>query len=441
MKRFLLFLLSSTFLFSCSDQEMVDSENLSQKKEIKTNPSVQLSLTQAKAYAGLFHKQLDEKSSPTTRSSVYQEPSIQSVDFLIDGKDTLLYAVNYAGNNGYIILAGSNNSFPIIAHSSTGNIDIYNIEDNNPLSLVVKSYKSKIKKELSSTTTVPSDYFDEWKDLGKEGYDYEVEPTNNEPLPQAATRARRKNSSGKKSIYPYTGKDLDYWRQKDGYNYYADHQYPIGCPAIAIGMLMYDTSTRLSGNSQSTYPSFYYSDKVDIKSKTETNLARKLRQIADSIPEYDYESGGSGASPDNILIGLHKLGYKKAQLVNYNFETLYKNLSFTGKNYFGKDAVFYRGILIEANRFDGKGHIWFCDGYYEQAYTVKKKFLGIKIKSWTEYDDRLYMNWGWGPNEGNGWYCATDDIWTSLDNNSQYFKLAPRMFINLNYYEYPSIHH
>lgn len=440
MKKILLFLFCATFLFSCSDQEMLDSEKLSQKQETNSSSSVQLSLTQAKAYAGLFHKQLDEKSSLTTRSSAYQEPSIQSIDFLIDGKDTLLYAINYAGNNGYILLAGSNNSFPIIAHSNTGNIDLYNIEENNPLSLVIKSYKSKIKKELSSTT-IPSDYFEEWKDLGKKGFDYEVEPTNNEPLPQTATRARRKNSSGKKSIYPYTGRDLDYWCQEGGYNYYADHQYPIGCPAIAIGMLMYDTSTRPLGNSQSTYPSFYSSDKVDVKSKKETSLAKKLRQIADSIPNYDYKPSGSGASPDNILIGLHKLGYKKAQLVNYDFETLYKNLSFNGKDYFGKDDVFYRGVLIGANRSDGGGHIWFCDGYYEQSYTVKKKFLGIKIKSWTEYDDRLYMNWGWGPNKGNGWYCATDDIWTSLDNKSQYFNFLPKIFINLSYYEYPAIHH
>jgi len=65
----------------------------------------------------------------------------------------------------------------------------------------------------------------------------------------------------------------------------------------------------------------------------------------------------------------------------------------------------------------GGGHICFCDGYYEQGYTVTKKNLGIKVKLWKEYDDRLYMNWGWGINQGNGWYCATDDVWTSLESN------------------------
>ena len=88
----------------------------------------------------------------------------------------------------------------------------------------------------------------------------------------------------------------------------------------------------------------------------------------------------------------------------------------------------------------GGGHIWFCDGYYEQAYTVKKKFLGITIKEWNEYDDRLYMNWGWGPDGGNGWYCATDSdyYWSSLDFDSVRLRYYPQMFVNLHTYEMPS---
>ena len=65
---------------------------------------------------------------------------------------------------------------------------------------------------------------------------------------------------------------------------YAPNQACIGCPAISIGMLMYDTSQRLLGNSTSTTPYFYYYDKRDLSAVTDyTDTARKLRQIADRI--------------------------------------------------------------------------------------------------------------------------------------------------------------
>lgn len=59
--------------------------------------------------------------------------------------------------------------------------------------------------------------------FGKDGYEYEVELSDDEPKPESSqTRSsRRKDSSGKKSIYPYTGKDLNYWCQEGGYNFYA----------------------------------------------------------------------------------------------------------------------------------------------------------------------------------------------------------------------------
>jgi hypothetical protein len=153
------------------------------------------------------------------------------------------------------------------------------------------------------------------------------------------------------------------------------------------------------------------------------------------------EEGGTGATAGEILAGLHRLGYKKAKCVSYDFETLYKNLSFKGRNYFGNETTYNRGILIAAFTPNQGGHIWFCDGYYEQSYTVKKKFLGITTKSWKEYDDRIYMNWGWGPNQGNGWYCATENFWSSLDNPNINLNRDIIMYINLDYYENPQYIH
>lgn len=445
MKKILL-LLVPLFMFSCTNADIEDVTTTKDKKTLSQN--VQLSVKQAEIYAILFSNSFDKndisnEDTPKSRATANTPKTIHDVNYIIENGDTLVYAVNYDNNNGFVILSGANNTFPIIAHSSIGSINLNHISRGNPLSLTIDAYKEKAKTALNDAAAIHSNYFDEWKDLGKEGYEYEIELSDNEPKPEATiTRSdRRKDSSGKKSIYPYTGKDLNYWCQKGGYNFCAQDKCPIGCPAIAIGMLMYDTSQRMVGNQQSTVPAFSYTDNCDLqKVSKETELAKKLRQITDSIPGYTFGKELSGATAQSILIGLQKLGYKKAQLVPYDFETLYKNLQFKGFDYFGEETTFTRGILIGAYSNES-GHIWFCDGYYEQSYTVTKKSGGKVVSSWKEYDDRLYMNWGWGPDGGNGWYCATDNgVWSSFENQPVYLKIQPQMYINLSYYEYPKKH-
>lgn len=435
-------LLLAFLTFSCSEN-MLDEDFNAKKSERKTPIIPTLSIKQAEIYASIFSSYLDEKDTPPdsngkTRSFTKDSKELAEIDYYIENEDTLLYAFNYKNNNGYIIMAADNSAFPILAHSNQGNLKFNNIDKGSPLNMFIAAYKKRVKE--SPDNIEGSEYYQNWKDLGNKDYEYEIIPNNDEPI--AKTRGRRENSSGKASVYPYTGKELDAWCQKGGYNYYAPNQVCIGCPAIATGMLMYDTSQRTSGNSTSTYPSFgYYYDAFDITSNTNgTETARKLRQIADSIPYYQWGTSSnpeSGATPTNIEAGLRKLGYKNAKLVAYDFETLYNNLSFKGYN-FGEETTFNRGVLIGAYSPYGGGHIWFCDGYYEQSYTCKKKLLGITIKTWTEYDDRIYMNWGWGANQGNGWYCATDNTWTSLEGNSEVnLKVQPVIYTNLSYYEYP----
>ena len=208
------------------------------------------------------------------------------MDFYIEDGDTLLYAVNYMNDEGYVLIAGDNSSFPILGHSNQGNLQFSDISDESPMAMFISAMKNRVKNNIHNGTSTETDYFDNWKDLGRSGYEYEITVNDNEP--QAQTRGR-KSSSGKKSIYPYTGKDLDYWCQEGGYNMCAPNRACIGCPAISIGMLMYDTSQRMLGNVTPTYPSFNYTDMRDLKNVTTvTETARKLRQIDDSIPNYDW---------------------------------------------------------------------------------------------------------------------------------------------------------
>lgn len=151
-------------------------------------------------------------------------------------------------------------------------------------------------------------------------------------------------------------------------------------------------------------------------------VSKMLGAIADSIPNYTWSVNGSGANRADILIGLKRLGYSKAELKNLSMDELYNNLKYSNP------------VLLRAYNNGGYngGHIWFCDGYYEAKvqYTHRKKkwFKWTTHCTWVEYHDMLYMNWGWDGNH-NGWYRSDNsENWNPGKFNLNY---QQQMFVNL----------
>ena len=419
---------------SCHEKDELSLDNAPEKAKNSNT----LTIKKANAYVSLFSDYLGEK--PGTKSEVQRE--VDYIDVLVERGDTLMYAFNYKNDAGYILLGAADTYFPILSHNSSGHLKFNEISIESPLYSVIQSFKGIIR-DAKATPDYDSEYYERWKDLGDNDYTYEVIPCET-PEFITDTKGRRTYSSGKKNIYPQTGMELKYWTQEGGYNYYAENKACIGCPAIAIGMLLYDLNSRMMGDPTTTYPSFsYYYDAYNIKDRTDgTETARKLRMIADIIPHYDWgntKDATSTATLEDIVEGLHRLGFTQAQAVNYNFETLYRNFTFKGINYFGDEQNFERGVLLLAKDYlNGNGHIWFCDGYYEQAYeVVKKGIFGIVLKRWNEYEDKIYMNWGWAEKLGNGWYTPSDIYWESNEYGSITCKLNTKMIVNLSHYEYP----
>ncbi len=435
--RFLPILFCGILLFSCSKITLSDSVGNQGNAEVNNF----LSLSQAKSLAYSFSTLIadDEKiiSSQLTKGC-YDDLPVTSYDVLVDDRDTLLYVFNFGKQEGFVIVSPYSYSFPVLAHSATGELFFSRSNNSSGLEYFIDAYCKKSLIGMNGAQYGESD----WSDLGKEGYEYSIMPINE--APERVSKVARTESNGLDSIYPYTGVDLVYWCQEGGYNFYAENGACIGCPAIAIGMLMYDTNERITGEHITTSPPFeYYFDVSDKKPfTTGCDLTLKLRYIADSIPNYNWGSGPgepSGASANDIQTGLRNLGFINATLVDYNFNTLYNNLKYQSPVF--SSMYFHRGVLLAANNSINptNGHIWFCDGYYEQQYLVQKKFLGIVISEWIEYEDRLYMNWGAGQDGGNGWYSALDNgFWHSPDEELySYYKLNPKMYINLNYYAPP----
>lgn len=428
MRRYIaLAIIISAISTSCSDIGF-DELCSDVSNEVRTEAPTHISRHQAELIAELFRPHLDGGLS---RSEAYTTP--ESIDCVVEGNDTILYVLNYSEDNGYMIIGTDDTAFPIIGHSAKGNLKIDDIADGHPLHFIIDRYKAYIKKD---THDPAEEQATRWSDIGKPGYKYEIKVITTDPDP-GIMKARREYSTGKASVYPYSGINLDCWAQTGGYNVCAPNQAKIGCPALTIGMLLYDTFIRATGNHTRTNPYFGSPDSSDLTNISSiTQTAEKLKQVADKIPNYNWgktKDAESGASFADILSGLKVIGYKQAEIIDYDFELLYSNLSYKENN-----TSYSRGVIIgAANSKLTSSHIWFCDGYKEQSYKITKTVLGI-TKSWTEYEDCLYMNWGYGANGGNGWYTASDNIWKSDDNKGDKdLKTQPKMYINLQYYEYP----
>lgn len=131
-------------------------------------------------------------------------------------------------------------------------------------------------------------------------------------------------------------------------------------------------------------------------STTSSNAISKMfRDIANNIPNYTWGVNASGARPDDCLQGLINLGFSEAKMCDYDFDIAYSQIK---DNY---------PVLLGAYSNYGGGHIWICDGYWEQVWKITRKFLWWKIKTWYEYVDMFYMNWGWN-GDGNGWIDQDD---------------------------------
>lgn len=230
-----------------------------------------------------------------------------------------MFAVNYKDNRGFMVLSGDITKFPILAHSEEGEFS-FDISESNPLSFWISERAKLIEEQMALPLDEADETYLNWKDITNPEYTYEIEAVNEAP----SIYDRRRNSTGKGRITPFTGERLK-WHQGTGYNYNTPGGNKlVGCPAVAIGMLAYDLYRRPSFPGNYPFNLLYAND--EYTQYSENVVSKMFRQIADSIPNYSWGVTASGATPNEILIGLKKLGFKNAKYKSYDFEEAYKNM-------------------------------------------------------------------------------------------------------------------
>lgn len=418
--------LTSLFVFfsACSQDELSsDKSPIPEKSSLTRQVTEEQALIfSEKAVQAMF----SNDDSPLNRSSVSNLKSVakssKSVSrkveeiYTDDGK-VALYIINLGDDAGYMIISGDKeSSSTMLAFNDVGNLNYSSLDKNSTMALWLEEKRQLISEDLNSEKNPDDDNYLMWDGFSSTDSDVEIElellsfrpskDNDNEPT----LRGRHKGSWG------LAGQGVGYqvyyntWGQGTGYNADAKNGAYIGCPAVAIGLLC--------RYYYFPYSYDYWSMPQKLNTSSSNAISKMFRSIADNIPNYSWGSGPgreSGATEPNIVTGLRKLGYTDAKSRDYNFDVAYKSIE--------KD----RPVLLAGfqNQYGQGGHIWIADGYWEQTWKVTRKFAGIKVKSWYEYVDMLYMNWGWD-GTGNGWIDQAD--WNS---GRASFNYARRMFYDV----------
>ncbi|MBF0761705.1 C10 family peptidase [Dysgonomonas mossii] len=389
MKKYTYFLYIALFAFitSCSN-DLVDG--ISSNQENKINVEKQVSLDEAKAFVDKFMTSRANSDISLKKKSFLANNDYDILPITSESGTVVMYSINYNDNGGYLLLSADKEDKTILALNDSGRFDMSSIRNNPAMNSWLQEKSLEIEKSLISKVNIENQKYGLWNYI-----------TNEQDTIVEIQFIVDKNTDGKNTkshkgsynlpwVNPSTGTVVQ-WGQQSPYNYHAKVSGALaGCPAVAVGMLCFNYSYPYNSN----WPYWYMPYKLT--STGDNHIARMFRDIADQIPDYTWGTNASGAMPNDIVTGIKRLGYEDVRMINYDFRTVHTNLVRGYPVLIGGYASIYGG-----------GHIWYCDGYKEITYHVKRTVLGIVVDSWYEYEDMLYMNWGWN-GDSNGWYNETD---------------------------------
>ena len=423
-KFLILTILLSLLSIGCSNEAEFSEMTSTPKENMETN----------KSNFDVKNEEIDNVISSVFSSksrSSQEQPYQTSVLYGSNGKP-LIYIVNFANKNGFILISATKKHYPVLAHSFHGN---YIVDDfNKPLALLeweadmVESIE--LAENLSDSIDTRWNAFIEYEQISETPYatassranmnqidrmiadslaswrskgyqvssidsytprdDYEeyyIEDMRNNMYPMAVDNWKdyvfvvRYNNSQVTEIKDLLGSK---WSQSNHFNdmcplYDGVNRSVVGCGPIAAGQIMryHKKPQHLAWNNMpltyatTTTASFLY------------ELGTKAKATYGSQ---------TGTTEPNIKSAIESYGYK-CKLDNYNRNTAQQNI----KN---KRPVFMSG-------YDGKsGHAWVVSGIYNSTsedvtiiyHPVSNvaMFPAITHRDNTAYIYANYCNWGWG---------------------------------------------
>jgi len=236
-------LISCILFFTQCEKEKFDYPK---DKGIELNRTV--SQSNAKSFVALLSDQMLNSSSKLKSASTNKH-SIESIDIITEGLDTLLYITNFSNDLGFMILSAEKTSFPIVAFSDSGSFYVNKLDSASTEWLKIQKLAMQEKRSLPLDTS--NNYYQLWDkvELCKADTGFvlslEVDEDNSNSNLKSTT-------STKQDVFPLCF--MTQWGQGYGYNYYCplvrpyNYDYywnkfyygtavkaPVGCVAVAMG--------------------------------------------------------------------------------------------------------------------------------------------------------------------------------------------------------------
>lgn len=176
--------------------------------------------------------------------------------------------------------------------------------------------------------------------------------------------------------------------------------YAPGCTTIAAAQIMREYQ----------WPEYLPWDKMPKKSAT-PEICSFLYDLASvSNPNYNPETGETGIFLEDMARTLKSYGYK----AKYHSKFSGNNMEFPCIVHSAFKAKSTGGATEHAWYVDGS-YGWVSERFLEVwSFPQPNEFRCVDKISLSEYPESSpvfhYVNWGWGENEGNGWYYNIENI-------------------------------
>ncbi len=337
------------------------------------------------------------------------------------GSDTLLYAVNYAGNKGFVLVAAPLAAEPIIGFTEQGSFDEAKAAENPAFSFYLDAAKSYAASKVGIGGTVIPDPshpietlqlipFKIWTEWGRSFPEGKFCPNGNAGCTQVAMAQMMTYLEKPTSMqYTYAGRDIN----SENLNWEALSRH-----AKSITLDRYS----------SIYAEQAHIEECAADEAAHNTIARVCRQLGELNHAEYFETGKRGTTATieaanrtfNSLLPTNEVSVIK-QFAASDYESIF--------NYMVHNDVV---LMLEGKDSSNNKHIWVCDG--GERITVTQKVIlagGETIEVEISRKTYFRFNWGWcGAENGNflaGVFnspiISTTESHGTFDQNVRYFSV------------------
>ena len=328
--------------------------------------------------------------------------------------DTLMYAVNFGDNEGFVLVSAPTLVEPIIALTEQGDFNAATTQDNSAFQSALTMAENYIVSKVKPVDPIGP-----------------IEPIDTGAFPLI------KKEYTTKTKYDMKTRNLDIaWGQGWPENIYAPNSI-AGCVPVAIAQIMcyfqcpsqikYTFSTapipneelhwenislhkkvELSYNADSYLKEHHYSE-CDADKYVHETIGRIVREIGQRAnARYRTDGTGTGVSSGDDINTLKNMLNGSLDYYTIEGSSAYELCESFYQNK-GNGIAYARGRDPE----DDSGHAWVADGAWLNGYITKHYVLvdsknGIYMMDWWKAELARYLHFNWGYNGNSDGYFLVD---------------------------------